>query len=301
MITTHAPVTESNQPEPRDGGYRPCLLAALVCDIRGFTDLSSHVNSYAHNVFSLRSKVDALLRDFSILMSETQSRSLAVIREQLDGLVPEPSYAVKGTGDGLLIAVEVGPYDDVELQRIRLGESKARHYAVLSALAHGLLQLVNEAKSVSDQPGHGFGHATRQFLWEWRKEIGLPRGCLSPNSSHFRVAGALTFGMGFLRSASDENPEKAGAASLGDAYGHTVNLAFRLCDVAGRASARGASPSILVDRRVGGVLRNRPNRKNLIAGSAEPVKILPYQVPRAMKGIEEHWCYEIIENSGPRR
>jgi hypothetical protein len=197
-----------------------------------------------------------------------------------------------------LIAVQVGTYNEDELRRIQMGESTEELHDIVSALAKGLLRLVQEANSLSIPQGFGFGLATRNFLYRWGSEIGLPPEYLNPHSSEFRIAGALTFGMGFLRSVSDEHPRTAGAASLGDAYGHTVNLAFRLCAIAARPLPGGdRTPSILVDRRIGGVLSNPPTPPR---NGDEPVEILPYRVMKAMKGIEEHWCYEINDNSRRR-
>lgn len=288
MTTTVHPPASAGERGPPEIDYKPCLLAALVCDIRGFTDLSSHVHSYAHNVFAHRARIQELLADFGRLMADTQHRSLAIIQDELKAINPQPTFAVKGTGDGLLIAVEVGPYDEKVLEEIQSGSRSKPLYDIANALATGLFKLVDEAESISGLE-RGFGSSTKWFVKKWGRDIGLSGSCTKAGSLAFRVAGAITFGMGFLRPVSEEAPRNSGAASLGDAYGHTVNLAFRLCNVAGRADPQAnRSPLILLDRRVGAVLRMRRRRR----GEPGP-KIIPYRVERAMRGIEENWCYAV--------
>lgn len=270
----------------QDNGHQklnPCLLAAVVCDIRGFTELTGRVNSFASSLLHGKEKVDRLLQRYTRYVEMSQKETKRILLRDLD----DQKYAVKGTGDGLLIALELESDWEKAIEP-DLDDFQER----VASLTTNLVRLV---KASEITPEAAVGKYTDNFLDDWGVHLGLDQELLD----HFelRIAAAMTLGVGFLWPGEDERTggtegnveEQDTSASYGDAVGHTVNLTFRLCSQAGRRIDGGRlTPPILVDRRTGAVLL-QSERKYF-----EDWELKCYHFWSHMKGIEESWCYAVL-------
>lgn len=304
-------------------------VIAVVSDIRGFTDFTSTVDSVNRSDQVAPGVKKRLLEHYDRVVEHTQRAAiqhilgpLARALQQTDSglrkawvnhggkVIPLPC-ALKSTGDGFLVAVELvhnGIPVEVELQS-----------ALAKALTDGLTNLVSAAKE-----GGEFRKQLEGFFAIWQDYLALR---LEANT--FRVAGALALGTGQV-SDKEDVPKKWKSAQFlnkvvkdapsvlalkSDAYGHGVNLAFRLCDRAGREDrkgADGAGPYVLLDRRIGQLLiepvpetENKDGwvRVQWDAELQQPFKLrvpdryalarFPFNEP--LKGIDEMWCYSFDE------
>lgn len=275
--------SDSTSNRGRDDG----LLIAVVCDIRGFTDLTARVDDYFQSNLVVPQRVGELLTAYSNFMITTQERAAELILQPLKKLKIHRDYAVKSTGDGFLVAVQVASgvhqrMDPDDRDFDPEWKSIALH------LAAGLVELVKSAK-VENKAGT-FGYETREFIREWGLDIGYTQP--DKKSPEFRVAGSMAMGIGSLavrNKSVTEAPVGMEDPTHDDAYGHPVNLAFRLCDLAARVPDDGGecSPYILLDRRVARLLLATKN----YASQIESLELSPFRFPKVLKGIEELWCY----------
>ncbi len=284
---------------PAQGKYPPSYIMALVCDIRGFTDLTARVDEYVQSVLNPEATCKQLVKHYTLYMIETQRLARAKIIDPLLRQYKNLSYAVKSTGDGYLVAIELGAiyyhvprsgFDDNWLQKAL-------------RLTKGLVELVKEAEPKAG--GGEFGILTYEFLKRWSEEIGVDMDWINSKSPRFdatqsRVAGALAMGTGFLsgRAMKDEAKDKPNLR-YADAFGHSVNMAFRLCNAAGRRreerqGGRDVSPFILIDRRVARLLLAAEKRYDSeLEQELRGYGLIPYKDPIGLKGIEENWCYAL--------
>lgn len=298
-------------------------LIAVVCDIRGFTNFTSTVDSVNRS-----EQVDdpirtALLGDYDNLVQRSQRVAMQTILQpvaealQKDGSnlkkVWERQHGgkqkplpctLKSTGDGYLLAVELAHnYKPVSI---------ALQSALAEPLTSGLINLVRKSKDKGQ-----FRDMLEGFFNIWGSYLATR---FEPTT--FRVAGAIAIGTGQIlddedvpegwtaRNFLEEIPGASSVLKLkSDAYGHGVNLAFRLCDRAGRADA---GPYVLMDRRIGQLLIDgvrQTNKTPWVKLEWEdelrmPYGLLPtfdgyslarFSFDKPLKGIDELWCYGLEE------
>lgn len=313
-------------------------LIAVVCDIRGFTEFTSAVDSVNKS-----EQVDGrikkfLLEDYDKLVAHTQSMAVKnIIGPLIFALKNEKTQlhkawlahlgsrsplpcALKSTGDGFLLAIELATNGDPV--------SRPLQCAIAKQLMLGATKLVSAAKA------HGeFRRLLVGFFKRWQDYIALQL-----EDDTFRVASAVAVGTGqvsdrenvpddwkiaeYVYGEQPKNPAKEREAQnvstflkvKGDAYGHGVNLAFRLCDRAGRKKHQikhEFDPYILLDRRVGHLLiDNVPIAKTSVVIPWHPrsqqlyrmltfpgYSLARFTFREPLKGIDELWCYALEEKA----
>ncbi len=275
-----------------------CLFLALVCDIRGFTELSARAYDFIQSDRTPFEAARHLTNDLAKYMEQTRELTKEKIIEPLRrGLKPKTwrkkirlDYAVKSTGDGYLLAIKL---DDVQNQRSPRVSPKAWKKNALNVI-RCLAKLVNDSKPRSGK----FAAVTARFVKKWGQRIGIDAKAKGFDRTARRVAGAVTIGNGFLYRSRDW--QKKRDPPWEDAYGHPVNLAFRLCDKAGRLTSAnpGSDPSpwILLDRRVGRLLLEDESGKS--SRKVLNFRLRPFMERLVLKGIEENWCYALFESRG---
>lgn len=301
-------------------------VIAVVCDIRGFTDFTSTVDcvNQSEQVYPRRKM--KLLEAYDELVKDTQLTAIQAILEPIIGELknsgselrkewddyrgkdePVPC-ALKSTGDGFLVAVELADkYSDVPLKLQSL---------LAEAMTRGVIKLVTDAAEKTGK----FRRLLKKFVGIWGDLLALRL-----DETTFRVAGAIALGTGQVLE-EDVPPTWAAARMLepivgklpvlklkSDAYGHGVNLAFRLCDRAGRAKKKGddenMGPYVLLDRRIGQLLIYEVPESNKGEGVTAPGGGSQRQTFRMrtfdeyshtrflfdepLKGIDELWCYAL--------
>lgn len=265
---------------------RDCLLIAVVCDIRSFTDLTARVSEFCESKLVPPDQGAKLLEDYTKYIEQTRTfaedKILAGIK-----CPDELSYAVKSTGDGFLVAVAV---EDIRFQ-LDSGEYNQKWLDIAIGLTEGLCHLIEDAEPTLG--AKGFGAQTTKFLNEWGCKLGFEADfddkTRSQEHNSFRVAGAMTMGVGSLVGPTQDKSNNW--LQYADAYGHPINLAFRLCHEAYRPADTPPyySPSILFDRRIARVLLS--HSPDALFDSLKEARIIPYTLPRVLKGIEEAWCF----------
>lgn len=283
------------------GQQVPKVIATVVCDIRDFTELTAHVHEFVSRPTTVRKRADVVLKQFLDLITVTQQDAERLLTPK--SLLAQRKFARKGTGDGLMLSVPLGAWppegrlDDEWIQRA----GKTVH-----EMAQRLVRYINSRKMA---PGNTLASRLEAFLTEFGRELGIPGDSKTgvPKKPSLRLAGAMTLGLGFLFTAKEDAGSSTGgttayAVSPGDAFGHPVNLAFRLCGEAARLHAadtrsrtrfppgdKETSPNVLFDKHVGHVLLRyeKLNRPRKVIG------VGPYARRLAMKGVEETWCYSL--------
>src|SRR5687768_2967093 len=84
-----------------------CHLLAAVCDVRGFSTLQSHIDDYIVSGLTLKGRADEIAKENLEFMANTRKRAGKIFREALGGLRSPLKYALKSTGDGFLVALEI--------------------------------------------------------------------------------------------------------------------------------------------------------------------------------------------------
>lgn len=273
------------------------ILIAVVCDIRGFTTLTTRMDEYFHSSLLLPSHVGDMLAKYSSFMERTQKLASEMIVKPLKDLGVPTKFAVKSTGDGFLVGVEVAKIRDHDNKVDFSPEDNKTASRIALRLVQGLKDLVIDAELI---PGNKFGGEVYKFLKEWALHLGVEVPKREERKPDFRVAGALAMGMGILEVRNESTaPYEAKAKkeiipTHDDAYGHPVNLAFRLCDASARASKGGGapySPYILLDRRVARSLLPIEDLETELHGW----EIKPFELTKPLKGIEETWFYALSD------
>lgn len=295
-------------------------VIAAVCDIRGFTDFTATVDAVNLSEQVHPNIKDHLLKAYAELVKETQHvavrkllgpvakdlREGGRLKKAIDTYYGETkrrnlTCALKSTGDGFLVAFALEP-------------TQQSHKPYGNEVQRALAQLLTKSLvALVDSSARGkFRSTLSRFLKVWQEYLALR---LEPEA--FRVAGAIALGTGQL--VTDKVPKgwviwdvirnknvdpQSHLELMSDAYGHGVNLAFRICDRAGRGSKQ---PYVLLDRRVGQLLieqvkqRKGPwfYRKTCLPGFA----LNRFRFEEPLKGIDELWCYaleEFTSTKGPR-
>jgi class 3 adenylate cyclase len=192
---------------------------------------------------------------------------------------------VKATGDGYLVCIEID-------KAAFLPEPPAFYKTLICEMAVTVWNLTRSSE-LNDPLGK-FATFTRYFLKSAGDEIGYNWSIVRKRKNNkvnaygawntpFRVAGALS--LGYTVFVNDESTRSD--PDRRDASGYGVNLAFRLCDIAGRTkdSKYGETPAVLLDRRVGLALLEQKARRG------RKWKILPLHQKLDMSGIAEDWAY----------
>lgn len=271
-----------------------CLLIAVVCDIRGFTDLTARVDDYFQSNLVLPNRLKRLVRAYSDFMLKTQLIAAKEILAPFRGSECLKNFALKSTGDGFLVAVEVASGVD---HRMSADETKyPDHWKEISLrLALGLINLIGSAKV--RQAGDTFGIETYKFLKHWGLDIGYSVPSDETDRPDFRVAGSMAMGIGSLANRNTRAQKSSPSEpTYDDAYGHPVNLAFRLCDLAARVNddSNVVSPYFMLDRRVARLLMSIDE----YVARLKSKTLTPFRFEKPVKGIEEQWCFafEKVEN-----
>lgn len=263
-----------------------CLLVAAVCDVRGFSKLQAHIDEFIVSTLTPRTRSSQIGQANLVLMRKTRACAEDIFEQRLRKDLGEDEandleYAIKSTGDGYLVAVqleELKPNKTIEVLEIYNIEWQR----VACSLAKALCELYDDSKLQRTKKG-SFGHLTLSFLEEYGIELGLSAEEYERQGA-FRVPGAMAMGSGTIK------PRKkllTGDGNRGDAYGHPVNVAFRLCDHAGRfdPDKETISQPVLLDRRVGRLIASSPD--GLLKKRPLPLD------PVTLKGMEERWCYAL--------
>lgn len=262
-----------------------CYLIVAVSDIRGFTSLTSRVNHFCQSRLNLPSEVDELSKDYIKYMRETQDIASTTMKRFLTDSEEDPAV-VKSTGDGYMVAVRLAPIQDGALADTNEREKAA---ATAAALLDGLRLLVESArpKEKMDHPEDTFAGKTLRLIQKWGAYLGISEDDYRFKRADLYIAGGIALGTGFF---SDKSTVVSIQTKDGlvpktiierDAFGHAANLAFRLCDKAGRDKV----PDILLDRRVGKLVEAQVSGKKDHA-----YKLRAHRAPLELKGIEENWC-----------
>jgi len=296
-------------------------LIAAVCDIRGFTDFTATVDSVNQSDHVDLPIKKRLLRDYDEIVKRTQRLAVQMIFDPVVKELGNPSSnlaeewnhqygtskplpcALKSTGDGFLVAVELAhEYNAVSLDL---------QCALAEPLTRGVANLVRRAKR----------HASFRDMLERFFKVWEPYLAMKFESTTFRVAGAIAIGTGQILDTEDvpaswtaadflsKIPRASSVLKLkSDAYGHGVNLAFRLCDRAGRDKG----PYVLLDRRIGQLLikgvrktkktpwvrlewEKKPVQPFRILQSFDGYSLTRFPFDKPLKGIDEQWCYALEE------
>ena len=221
-------------------------------------------------------------------MEITQKIARKVILNKFNQkLLKKEEYVVKSTGDGFLVAFKL----EEGVEHLYEKRKNDRWKQCATNLVDGLKDLVRRAKPQKGA-SYTFGEHTYRFISNYGKWLGYSAHFLKDNRCCFRVAGAMAMGIGGLINDSSRDPEK-----WNDAYGHPINLAFRLCDKAGRLEEKGGdhSPLILLDRRTARLLMQENG------GRFQQWKLVPHDHGTELKGIEETWCFGLREKNDARR
>lgn len=91
-----------------------CFLLAAVCDVRGFSTLQDHIDEYIESSLTLDGRGDKIAEANREFMASTRKRAWQIFRKSLLSLgddANELRYALKSTGDGFLVAVEIWSLD----------------------------------------------------------------------------------------------------------------------------------------------------------------------------------------------
>jgi hypothetical protein len=269
---------------------RECLLLAAVCDVRGFSTLQNHIDEYIVSGLTLDGRGDEIAKENLNFMASTRKRAGKIFRDSLLRLGQDANqlkYALKSTGDGFLVAVEIMLLEGVNWNR----KKYPKHWAPRAwALANALMSLYEDSKRSRDRAS--LGGMTSRFLRKFGKELGLAKKDYQKRGL-FRVPGALAMGSGTITRAIESVRDNR-EGNRGDAYGHPVNVSFRLCDHAGRFNeeTEEISPEVLLDRRVGRLLTSE--KPPVDGWVVEPLDRV------ALKGMEETWCYALRKKKKTR-
>lgn len=340
-------------PTPMPSPYRTRALLCAVCDIRGFSLLTSRAHEFANRTFprSELARSAKLKHAYQVYVERTQALAKKTLLKRLvqqNGTPHTDEYALKATGDGYLVALAFDtPFLDGGARNERYDDSESELKRAALNLLAGVRQLVDDAAVDS---GQLFGNLTRDFIREWGDWIGIHESWLGKEGPELRVAGSLTLGTGIIYPGSSEvlppdltrslaaavrrvreslgtfalkpkaskalaeletlatsSPVAERSVSYGDAFGDSVNLAFRLCGEAGRNLSHGggkATPYILMDRRFTGLVYHSlrtleaEKREEILGGGWEP---RPFGRLVSLKGIEESWCYALVKSGAIER
>lgn len=268
-----------------------CYLLVAVTDIRGFTSLTARVNQFCQSRLNRTEHVQLLSTEYIQYMRSTQKLARTLMMKELPDYA-RGDLAVKSTGDGYMVAVRLDKVDDKALMS---PESRDRAEEITWKLVEGVRQLVENARPTDKEDG-SFAGLTRKLIRERGIWLGIALEDYETGKADLHVAGGISLGTGFFsdndvllqktdssaggQSADDEKQPGLIQVPERDAFGHAANLAFRLCDKAGRGDK---VPAILLDRRVGMLVRQKiPVGYNYV--------VRAYRDALDLKGIEETWC-----------
>lgn len=273
------------EPLSRDDPDQECLLLAAVCDIRGFTRLQARIDDYIVSTLTSDNQSVELANHKRKFARQSRRRAEQVFIEHVAEHVDSDDYAIKSTGDGFLVAVRWVTLKEGIKTKIRDDSyyKRENRKVKIEGLIRALQALYVDS-DLNSKAKNSIGSLTRNFLITHGRLLGISwRECIE--KGEYRIPGALAMGAGTLTPANVRFDRKP-PGNVGDAHGHPVNVAFRLCDKAGRRDGERdeLSPAVLCDRRVGRILETL---KVKFAGW-EARRGFP--VPE-LKGLEENWCY----------
>jgi len=292
-------IYENVTPAETDRNAKPYYLVVAVSDIRGFTSLTSRVNHFCQSRLNLSSEMSLLSKEYVEYMQETQVLARLAMTSHLSEEDTKVAV-VKSTGDGYMVAVRLAAIEDGALSE---NDERSRAQTITFALLEGLRDLVENAtpKGKQDHPENTFAGKTLRFIQKWGSYLGIAELDYRLKRADLYIAGGIALGTGFFSDTTkmvnifDDNGKPVvddkGQPVLklireSDAFGHAANLAFRLCDKAGREGRDGRNnvPDILLDRRVGKFVEASAK------SSTHAYKLRAFRTPLELKGIEENWC-----------
>lgn len=275
------------------GTFHECLLLAAVCDVRNFSMLQAHIDEHIVSSLTLKEHNQKLGKRKLEYMNDTRERATKIFLKSLTKSMEkgeELKYAIKSTGDGFLVAVEVWDFDSKDPPPLLESKFPELWTRRAWALAEALWVLHEDSKVTNRrEKQRTLGGLTSAFLKDFATELGLSKKDYTERG-YFRVPGALAMGSGTITPAHGNE--------RGDAYGNPVNIAFRLCEQAGKFNDKNdrtkqISPPVLLDRRVGRLLASfKPARSAWVVLPLDEV---------TLKGIEEKWCYALQKRKQRRR
>lgn len=283
------------------------VALCIVCDIRSFTEMQTRVHDLIFESLESEELKNFVRKKHRDYVQETQIMAYNKLTEPVveweKKYEKNLQYVIKPTGDGYMIAVPMA-YDN--------GDRQA-HMELAGALIRSAysLTLESDIKFAS-----GFGALTRSFLQSCGDALGFSEANIHNEgvrfdertkgkrdfiiNTRFRVAAAASLGFATFVEAPDVDPKAKGLEKylpqLRDVSGYGINLAFRLCDQAGRGyeDGRCISPPMLLDRRIGRALEAH-NREKYKSEEA-PYCVRPWWEQLRLRGFEERWAYYLVRN-----
>ncbi len=311
-MSNRRPTTEAAK-QDEDPNRDACVLFAGVLDIRNFTELTASVDQLIDAPLPRRTRVK-LFYEFKDYIEKTQSRVLQVIRQYAPGT---STYAIKPTGDGLLIAVKIEdlePFEEEEEEVRGLsgdesgrdddsgsGSRKsividelnpARCMKKISPLLAAFGHLIEDChipagpKSRQALQKGTIAFETQKFLTGWGEKLGFPLDGIE--DWNFRIAAGAALGVGAFVLFSDPNfgageSWPSDPCRQVDANGHVVNVAFRLCSRAIRLpDLRDGeqTPELLLHRRLGQIMLAADGGRGGPLAETEPGPKWPFEGKR---------------------
>jgi class 3 adenylate cyclase len=259
---------------------------------------------------NLPGEVDELSELYLKYMRETQDIARETMMKYLDK-EQRGSAVIKSTGDGFMIAAKLA---DIVDNALADATALQRAQTITWALLEGLRDLVDAAKP-KGTADDTFAGKTFRLIKDKGPFLGIAWEDYIKSKADLYVAGGIALGTGFFSEKKTpvatagpaEGDRTARTGKQGrrtvettifverDAFGHAANLAFRLCDKAGREKEK--TPPILLDRRVGKLVQ--PKLRQEAERKAHTYELRAYRAALDLKGIEENWCmsYEEAEKN----
>lgn len=263
-----------------------CYLVVAVSDIRGFTSLTARVNQFCQSRLNLPTDVQRLSAKYVKYMRETQNIARDLMTKHLSPDVVA-NAVIKSTGDGFMVAVRLA---EITNSALTSAADRNRARDITWALLEGLRSLVDDARPKASGDDKTFAGKTYRLIKEHGSELGIALSDYKNTNADLYIAGGIALGTGFFSEKKstikvEEDGEIIAKPLVErDAFGHAANLAFRLCDKAGRDK----TPSILLDRRVGTLVESEAGKTK--KQGDHDYELRAYRTPLELKGIEENWC-----------
>lgn len=284
-------------------------VLCIVCDIRSFTELETRVHDLIfetldYGEYCKKREVRDAHKQY---VEETQKYAYEKLTAPIEKWIADgherPRHVIKATGDGFMLALSMAEGGRIFTDMVPLA-----YHLVLSAYSLTI-------ESAIDADEKLFGSYTKKFLKSHGDILGFNYEDLQKDgvefeqngtvghikNTRFRVAAAATLGFAnFVNPVKiPEDPEGIilrYLPRLEDVSGYGINLAFRLCDQAGRGfgpEKSTATPPMLLDRRLGRIIRDYlPERYK---DTTSPFSVRPWPVHLTMKGLEERWAYQLLQ------